>query len=138
MGVVEGQRNFFTNQKRASLRRTDGIDHRDKRECRHMRQCLLHSPIEGKNIRQDKILRTRALFPQMRAEPGKKTNAVEKPGMSAEEQAILDVLSSEEASIDSIVTKTGLPAPKVSSTLLALEMKRLARQLPGQRFVKPS
>jgi DNA processing protein len=79
-----------------------------------------------------------SLLPAMRKEPGKKSEAVERPGMSAEEQAILEVLSSEEASIDSIVIKTGLPAPKVSSTLLALEMKRLARQLPGQRFVKTS
>ena len=79
-----------------------------------------------------------SLLPQKRTEPAKKNEAAEKPGISPEEQAILEVLSSEEASIDSIVIKTGLPAPKVSSTLLALEMKRLARQLPGQRFVKPS
>jgi DNA processing protein len=79
-----------------------------------------------------------SLLPEKRTAPGKKNGPVEMPGMSAEEQAILEVLSSEEASIDSIVIKTGLPAPKVSSTLLALEMKRLARQLPGQRFVKPS
>jgi DNA processing protein len=56
--------------------------------------------------------------------------------LSAEEQAVLDCLSSSESDLDSILEKTRLPIPKVSSTLLALELKRLVKQLPGQQFVR--
>ena len=79
-----------------------------------------------------------SLFPQSPAEKEAKSVASERPLLSPDEEAILAVLGSDEQPIDFIVSKTGLPAPKVSSTLLTLEMKRLVRQLPGQRFVKPS
>ena len=63
----------------------------------------------------------------------------EKPSvanLSAEERTILDTVDLAETPLDLIVTKSGLPMPKVASTLLALEMKRLVKQLPGQQFVK--
>ena len=41
-----------------------------------------------------------------------------------------------EAVLDQIVAASGLATPKVSSTLLSMEMKRLVKQLPGQRFVR--
>lgn len=56
--------------------------------------------------------------------------------LSAEEKSILDSLADGEADLDSIVARTSLPMPKVSSTLLALEMKRLVKKLPGQHFAK--
>jgi DNA processing protein len=74
----------------------------------------------------------RLLFP----EPKKTLVPVTPPTLSAEEQTILDTLETAETPIDWIVTKSGLPMPKVASTLLALEMKRLVKQLPGQQFVK--
>ncbi len=52
------------------------------------------------------------------------------------EQAIYDAINESETSIDSIITNSNLPPGVVSSTLLALEMKRLVKQLPGQHFVK--
>jgi DNA processing protein len=56
--------------------------------------------------------------------------------LSAEEQAVLETLDAGETSLDDLVTKTRLPIQKVSSTLLALEMKRRVKALPGQHFVK--
>jgi len=52
------------------------------------------------------------------------------------EQAVYDAITEGETAIDAIITKSGLPPGSVSSTLLALEMKRLVKQLPGQHFVK--
>ena len=56
--------------------------------------------------------------------------------LSEEERQVFAAISDEETPIDSIIEKSGLPTGKVSSTLLALEMKHWVRQLPGQHFVK--
>ncbi|MHA3770172.1 DNA-processing protein DprA [Verrucomicrobiota bacterium sgz303538] len=56
--------------------------------------------------------------------------------LGSEETAILEAIGDAETAIDMIVSRSGLPIPKVSSTLLGLEMKRLVKQLPGQRFVR--
>lgn len=58
--------------------------------------------------------------------------------LSADETAILTALETTETPLDLVVAKSGLPMPRVSSTLLALEMKRLVKQLPGQQFVRLS
>ena len=52
------------------------------------------------------------------------------------EQAVYEAITEGETAIDTIIAKSGLPPGAVSSTLLALEMKRLVKQLPGQHFVK--
>jgi DNA processing protein len=52
------------------------------------------------------------------------------------EKAVYDAILENETSVDTIITKTDLPPGVVSSTLLALEMKRLVKRLPGQQFVK--
>ena len=56
--------------------------------------------------------------------------------MSSRERQIFDLLSSQPKSIDDIIVETGLPASVVSSTLLILEIKRCARQIGGQRYVR--
>ncbi|NNC87522.1 MAG: DNA-protecting protein DprA [Akkermansiaceae bacterium] len=56
--------------------------------------------------------------------------------LNSEEEAVLAQLDGQERSIDEIITAAGLPASTVSVTLLRLEMKRLAKQLPGSYFVK--
>ena len=56
--------------------------------------------------------------------------------LSADETAVLAAVETSETPLDDIVAKSGLPMPRVSSTLLALEMKRLVKHLPGQQFVK--
>lgn len=72
-----------------------------------------------------------ALFPEPR-----KTQASATPStLSPQEQAVLSSIDMSETPLDEIVSKSGLPMPKVASTLLALEMKRRVKQLPGQRYV---
>lgn len=56
--------------------------------------------------------------------------------LSPSEKAIYDALQDDETPIDEIIARSGLPTPEVSSTLLALEMRKLVKQLPGGRFVK--
>ena len=56
--------------------------------------------------------------------------------LSENEQKVYDTLDHEEASIDEVIRKSGLPSSAVSVSLLGLEMKRLIRQLPGKLFVK--
>jgi DNA processing protein len=56
--------------------------------------------------------------------------------LSADERTVLAALEEGETGLETLVTKTRLPTQTLSSTLLALEMKRLVKQLPGQQFVK--
>lgn len=72
------------------------------------------------------------LFPEP---PELKTPALQKK-LSPSETAVRDAIREEETPLDEIISKSGLPTQVVSSTLLALEMRRLVKQLPGSRFVK--
>jgi DNA processing protein len=58
------------------------------------------------------------------------------PNLSEIEEAVRQAIGDDETPFDDILTKCGLPTPQVSSTLLALEMRKLVKQLPGGRFVK--
>jgi DNA processing protein len=77
-----------------------------------------------------------SLFPEPRktlpgnAEPGAS------PGLSAEENAILDALEGGTLTPEGIAERCGLPLPKVTGTLLVLEMKRQVRQSPGRQFAR--
>lgn len=52
------------------------------------------------------------------------------------ERAVYEAIREEETPLDEIIAKCGLPTAEVSSTLLALEMRKLVKPLPGSRFVK--
>ncbi|MBX7158427.1 MAG: DNA-processing protein DprA [Verrucomicrobiae bacterium] len=56
--------------------------------------------------------------------------------LSLEEQKIYEMLDQEPKPIDEIIENCGLPVATVSSTLLRLEVKKLAKSLPGKLFVK--
>ncbi|HVI82182.1 MAG TPA: DNA-processing protein DprA [Chthoniobacterales bacterium] len=58
------------------------------------------------------------------------------PLLSDEERRVYDAIEATETPIDEIATKCNLPSATVSSTLLALELKRLVKQLPGKYFVR--
>lgn len=58
------------------------------------------------------------------------------PELSGQEEAIYATLSHEERAFDDIVGATRLPVSEVNVGLLQLELKRLAKQLPGRLFVK--
>jgi DNA processing protein len=71
--------------------------------------------------------------------PGKPALTASSPRadlLQPEEQLVYRAIRDTETAMDEIIAKTNLPTAKVSSTLLALEMKRLVKQLPGQHFVK--
>lgn len=59
-------------------------------------------------------------------------------GLGAAEAAVLAAVERDETPIDRIISKCGLPTPIVSSTLFALEMKKLVKQLPGKHYVRLS
>lgn len=56
--------------------------------------------------------------------------------LTPQQQKVLDALGTEETGLDAVIATSGLTAAAASSTLLALQMRRLVKQLPGQRFVK--
>ena len=56
--------------------------------------------------------------------------------LKTEEEAIYAAVDREETPIDRIILKCGLPTSVVSSTLFALELKKLIKQLPGKNFVR--
>jgi DNA processing protein len=58
------------------------------------------------------------------------------PELSEQEKTIYGVLSHEERGFDEIVGATRLPVSEVNVGLLQLELKRLAKQLPGRLFMK--
>jgi len=60
------------------------------------------------------------------------------PELSGNEAQIHYAIGDDEAHIDTIIQRSGLPSHIVSTILLTLEMKKLVRQLPGSRFVRIS
>ena len=58
--------------------------------------------------------------------------------LSPIEAAVLEAVERDETPIDRIILKCGLPTPTVSSTLFALELKKLIKQLPGKHYVRVS
>jgi len=56
--------------------------------------------------------------------------------LSHEETLIATALEAGDLSLDELVAATRLPAYKVSGVLTILEMKRLVRALPGQRYAR--
>ncbi len=62
--------------------------------------------------------------------------SVQAPDLTPDQQKVLEAMGAEETPLDAIIATSGLTAAAASSTLLALEMRRLVKQLPGKRFVK--
>jgi DNA processing protein len=52
------------------------------------------------------------------------------------ERSLLGHLDDRPAGVDELITRTGLTAAQVLATLSVLEVKRLAKRLPGHRFVR--
>jgi len=52
------------------------------------------------------------------------------------EAAVMGHIGNDEVAIDDIIRASGLTSAVVSATLLALEMKRIVRQLPGKQYVR--
>jgi DNA processing protein len=70
------------------------------------------------------------------AKPSPQAAARPLPPLSQDERRVYEAIEATETPIDQIARKCNLPSSTVSSTLLALELKRLVKQLPGKYFVK--
>lgn len=55
--------------------------------------------------------------------------------LSPEEETLRQALSHDPVHIDALIAATGLPASRVSSLLMGLELKGAVKQLPGMQFV---
>jgi len=58
------------------------------------------------------------------------------PALDPQEEAILAALATDELTTDQIAERSGLPTSSVTANLTMLELKRLVRSLPGQRFAR--
>jgi DNA processing protein len=58
------------------------------------------------------------------------------PGLAPAERKLLGMLSSDPRDIDDLTADAEMSPADVSAALLILEIRRLARQLPGKRFVR--
>jgi DNA processing protein len=56
--------------------------------------------------------------------------------MSAEEEALYGLLSLEPVHLDDLIERTGLSPQKAMAALMYLEIKGLARQMPGKLYVR--
>ena len=74
------------------------------------------------------------LVPEAKPAPG--TAARPLPELNEQERRVYDAIEASETPIDQIASECDLPSSTVSSILLALELKRLVKQLPGKYFVK--
>jgi len=58
------------------------------------------------------------------------------PELPAEEALVFAAVTSDEAAVDRIIERCGLPAHVVTATLMKLEMRRLVRAFPGFRYAR--
>ena len=59
--------------------------------------------------------------------------------MSEEERVVFSQLTGQEpCDVDTLAVRSGVPVSSCAAMLVGLELKRMVRQLPGQRFVKTS
>ena len=82
----------------------------------------------------DDILSVLRLAPgghSSRAEP-----AAPPPALSGDEGTVAGALGLTPSSIDDLIEKTGLATPSVQAALVTLELKGVAKRLPGNQFVR--
>ncbi len=67
-----------------------------------------------------------------------KPNAAQRfaQGLNEAEQTVYSAMGEDETHVDQIIARSGLPSSRVLSVLLTLELKQLAKQLPGKYFVR--
>lgn len=65
-----------------------------------------------------------------------KEEATDLPELPEEEAAVFSAVTADEAPVDRIIERSGLPAHVVTATLMKLEMRRLVRAFPGFRYAR--
>ena len=56
--------------------------------------------------------------------------------LADDERKVYKILSDEPLYIDDVVKESGVELSKTSKVLLALELKRLIKELPGKQFIR--
>jgi DNA processing protein len=75
--------------------------------------------------------------PQECRQPTARPAPADLPRLTPEEQSVLAALApGEEILLDQVASHTNLPTSVLLTTLMQLEIKRLVRQLPGQRYLR--
>ena len=69
-------------------------------------------------------------------QPGPVEAPASLPELPAEEAAVFAAVTADEAAVDRIIERCGLPAHVVTATLMKLEMRRLVRAFPGFRYAR--
>lgn len=78
-----------------------------------------------------RVPRSSSKRPKTPEEPSPKPNSVE---LTEIESTLLELLGEDPVAIDDLILEAGLPAQKVTSTLLMLELKGLSRRLAGNLY----
>ncbi len=77
------------------------------------------------------------LFPELQPPAAEAPPASRRlENLSNEEQLVWNALGEEEMDMEALLSRTGLPSPRLSSALLSLELKRLIKRLPGKVFIR--
>jgi DNA processing protein len=58
------------------------------------------------------------------------------PNLPPEQRKVLDMLTLQPRHVDGMIAESGLTAPQVSGILTLLEMRGLAKRVPGNAFVR--
>jgi DNA processing protein len=79
------------------------------------------------------------LFPSSNRRPAlNESTTLPAMELSEHEQRLYDAIGEDQANIDELIRRSGLPSSAVSVALLSLEMKRVIKQMPGRIFVRLS
>jgi len=83
---------------------------------------------------QDILEHFEMLFPKSRMEDGQETVVrIDIPNLSEDETKVIELLAKGEMGVDLLIRESGISTAKVSSLLVALELKKVVRMLPGRK-----
>jgi DNA processing protein len=75
-------------------------------------------------------------LPMLFAAPPELSKSRPRVELSGEDRLVYEAIGDDPTPVDTIITKSGLPAATVSSRLLSLELGRHVRSAPGNRIIK--
>jgi DNA processing protein len=70
------------------------------------------------------------------SDDGRKIHHPAELSLNELERQVLDAIPSEAATVDAVISASGLSAPQVLATLSVLEMRRLVRRLSGNSVLR--
>lgn len=118
-------------QGRAVFAVPGGIDRPSSHGCNRLIQQGAKLIMDGTDVLDDlmSLFPTEPLAPRMEAS---------RPGasLSGDEDKVYAAIGTDEAHVNDITARSGLPSSTVNATLMKLEMKRVIKPLPGKFYVR--